>query len=152
MPRFEDIDADAQMSCVNAEIYRLREYGERKWRDRYPNPYRLARRLVRRYRRQNDAPTRMHPIYVVVQSISRHYGGPEEGGWWYDFCNTEEVHTVWGWQDARRLTRQLQEEYGQPRFNRYSAANRGAGDIRVYPVAFPAEFEANETREIPTYW
>ena len=24
------------------------------------------------------------PIYVNAYSVSRHYGGPEEGGWWYD--------------------------------------------------------------------
>jgi len=24
------------------------------------------------------------PWYVNVYAVSRHYGGPEEGGWWYD--------------------------------------------------------------------
>ena len=24
------------------------------------------------------------PKFVQVHSVSRHYGGPEEGGWWYD--------------------------------------------------------------------
>lgn len=36
------------------------------------------------------------PLYVAVVEVSRHYGGPEEGGWWYDRS------TVLGWWKARR--------------------------------------------------
>ena len=25
-----------------------------------------------------------NPLYVTVYSVERRYGGPEEGGWWYD--------------------------------------------------------------------
>ena len=29
-------------------------------------------------------PAAISEYFVVVDRISRHYGGPEEGGWWYD--------------------------------------------------------------------
>lgn len=25
-----------------------------------------------------------HTVYANVYAVTRHYGGPEEGGWWYD--------------------------------------------------------------------
>jgi hypothetical protein len=31
-------------------------------------------------------------FYVNVYDLSRHYGGPEEGGWWYDAGDVIEVH------------------------------------------------------------
>ena len=28
--------------------------------------------------------------YVNVYLVTRHYGGPQEGGWWYNNCDLEE--------------------------------------------------------------
>jgi len=33
-------------------------------------------------------------VFVNVYSITRHYGGPEEGGWWYDWLECIEVFPV----------------------------------------------------------
>lgn len=36
----------------------------------------VLREVPRKYQREI--------VYVSVDELSRHYGGPEEGGWWYD--------------------------------------------------------------------
>lgn len=54
--------------------------------------------LYRTYREKGQNPV---PIYVSLYEIERCYGGPEEGGWWYDsyqlistkkFFDEEEAH------------------------------------------------------------
>jgi hypothetical protein len=32
--------------------------------------------------------------YVNIYEVSRRYGGPEEGGWWYDHCSPKSCHPV----------------------------------------------------------
>lgn len=74
---------------------------------------------------------RVRPFYLVVEGISRHYGGPEEGGWWYDWREVLEVRRAFTLSEGLRQMRQLREEYPQPRYNRYSCANRGEPEPRV---------------------
>jgi hypothetical protein len=87
--------------------------------------------------------------YVNVYAIDRCYGGPEEGGWWYDTgasfdgiqrnsfgCDTQEEATIlYNW-----LTKSLCDY--QPKRNRYSVI--GGTDIDVFiesapPHEWPAE-------------
>ena len=53
--------------------------------------------------------------YVTVYRVTRHYGGPEEGGWWYNWY--EPVHT----EDFRSWEQrdELQKEW----------VDRNSGDI-----------------------
>ena len=71
------------------------------------------------------------PFVVAVVATSRHYGGPEEGGWWFDRTTVDEVHVVHSKSAAKRLARRLTAANPQPRFARSSAANRGEPDIDV---------------------
>jgi len=71
------------------------------------------------------------PFFLVVSSTCRYYGGPEEGGWWYDKTYIEEVFRAYTLKEGLRRGRELKEKYPQPKYNRYSCANRGEGDIRI---------------------
>lgn len=91
------------------------------------NP-RLAKRLMRKAERAKHHASWVQPIYVAHFSVDRAYGGPEEGGWWYDRRVLEEMYRVFSWQEARSVLRELREENEQPRFNRFSCANRGENE------------------------
>jgi hypothetical protein len=92
------------------------------------------------------------PFYLVVEGTSRHYGGPEEGGWWYDWHTVLEVRQAFTLGGALRQARLLREKYPQPRYNRYSCANRGEEDTRI--VLCYGEDDPrwpNETKQRPRY-
>jgi len=111
------------------------------------NYYKLARRISRRLNRKENE---VSPIFIVVTATSRAFGGYEESGWWYDVVTIEEVRKVWDWRSARKMLRELREDYPQPRFNRYSCANRGECDYDYVLCSSPEEFPS-ETTEKPTY-
>ncbi len=74
--------------------------------------------------------------YVNCYSISRHYGGSEEGGWWYD-CG-HPLASVPVSDDAssdvlESIRKDLHEKFGQPTtgMGRYSMAPKG-DDIEIY--------------------
>ena len=53
---------------------------------------------------------------VGVYSVSRSYGGPEEGGWWYDTGSRIDEWHVRGFEDqvaARAYFRELQKQYAE---------------------------------------
>lgn len=80
-------------------------------------------------RRQADLKEgKVRPFYLVHYGISRHYGGPEEGGWWYDWTSINEVRKAYTLEQGLRHAKEMKDKYGQPRYNRYSCANRGEGD------------------------
>ena len=110
--------------------------------------WKLAKRMIRK---QAQADNRVTPIYVAVQSTVRCYGGPEEGGWWYNFTETEEVFKFWTARDALAKIRELREEYCDPRYGIYSAANRGEPQYDFVVTHDPSFWEANETKERPYY-
>ena len=86
--------------------------------------------------------------YVNCYSISRHYGGPEEGGWWYD-CG-EPLASVPVSDDAgpvviATIREELYQKFGQPTegLGRYSMAPKG-DDIEIYVEDKFAEFFPQE--------
>jgi hypothetical protein len=91
-------------------------------------------------RRKADVSGGKQPSFLVVAyGVSRHYGGHEEGGWWYDrteVIDVRKAHTLAG---GLRHARDLRGEYPPPRFNRYSAANHGAPDVYVRCVYSEAD-------------
>lgn len=92
------------------------------------------------------------PFYLVVEGISRHYGGHEEGGWWYDWHTILDVRKAFTFKQALKHARELREKYPQPKYNRYSCANRGEDDTvlrLVYSEDDPRWPE--ETTERPRY-
>lgn len=87
--------------------------------------------------------TEADPIYVNAYSVSRHYGGPEEGGWWYDAgtplasvpmkadATDEEIE-----KEKARLT-ELLGWPREPSQGRYSV--NGGDDFEVWVEDHPAE-------------
>ena len=52
----------------------------------------------------------MSAVYVSKYEISRHYGGPEEGGWWYErIAFVEPVHVIEGEARALAVCRSMNE-------------------------------------------
>jgi hypothetical protein len=112
------------------------------------NRWKLAQRFIRA---QDRKPGQVLPIYVAVQSTARYYGGPEEGGWWYNNTWTEEVFKFWSARDALAKLRELRDEYGDPRYGIYSAANRGEPEYSFVITHDPSFWESREYTERPHY-
>lgn len=85
--------------------------------------------------------------FATVYAITRHYGGPEEGGWWYNWYEPLKSIAVDG-EDAfiaasSFLTVEFEsEKYG----NIYSVL--GGQDIEVLPEAWSGQYA---TKERPHY-
>ncbi len=69
------------------------------------------------------------PFYIVAYGVSRYCYSKAEGGCWDDWTDILEVRRVFTVFEALRHLRDLKEKCPQPRFNRFSAANRGEDDI-----------------------
>ena len=52
------------------------------------------------------------PIYVSIYSKERAYGGPEEGGWWYDDYTLEKTKKFLDAEEAELFAERLNEEIG----------------------------------------
>lgn len=68
-------------------------------------------------------------VWVNVYENTRHYGGPEEGGWWYDWMELKEGHNV-SFKEADEKVESLKEEYGTGEGNISSVL--GGYEIYVY--------------------
>lgn len=81
---------------------------------------------------------------VAVYEVSRNYGGPEEGGWWYDsgtliltdHCESED--------QAKEVREALRNGEFQKTSKRYSVLGGDDYDVEIYhdktpPKFFPAE-------------
>tara|TARA_R110000765_G_scaffold236838_1_gene339663 strand:+ start:541 stop:1044 length:504 start_codon:yes stop_codon:yes gene_type:complete len=56
---------------------------------------------------------RKHIYYVNVYQIQRAYGGPEEGGWWYDEGTPIESETTTEGGDLRGIIEKLEKSHGE---------------------------------------
>lgn len=65
---------------------------------------------------------------IVAYGISRHY---DRSGEWFDATEVLEVRTAHAFQHGLKQARELREKFPKPRFDRYSAANRGEPDIYI---------------------
>lgn len=88
-------------------------------------------------------------FFVVVSHITRHYGGPEEGGWWYDWRSIEDVRKVFGCEGVIGALEKLGEEYPRSRYGRGSVLGN-AGDYEFAICTDQEEFP-EETKRRPTY-
>lgn len=77
-------------------------------------------------------------IYVAVYDVTREFGGPEEGGWWYDSGTLIDVRTTTNMDEAKRLKDELAEDYPMTKC-RYSVLGGEDYDINITPD-FPAAF------------
>lgn len=95
---------------------------------------------------------RVDPFYLVVSGTSRHYGGPEEGGWWYNWTEILEVRRAFTFQEGLRQARELRDKYPQPKYDIYSCANDGEPNTEItlcYGEADPRW--PHESTERPRY-
>lgn len=60
-------------------------------------------------------------FYILVVTMDRNYGGPQEGGWWYDTRDIECMTRAFG---SERLLEVL-EKFGVE----YPASRRGRGSV-----------------------
>lgn len=84
--------------------------------------------------------------YVTVYSVSRHYGGSEEGGWWYDWNEFVKSQPANSPEEAETIKAKLQKEY--PYESKELGSVRGQGTYLVMIEEFPRQFE---TKERPHY-
>ncbi|NCW45218.1 MAG: hypothetical protein EBV77_07040 [Gemmatimonadaceae bacterium] len=98
-----------------------------------------------------EATMRSKPVFVAVVSISRHFGGREEGGWWYDWTTVESVERFDNPRRARRIARRIEREEARyaPRHNRYSVL--GGADVEVRRARSLQEVEGWQTKHRPHY-
>jgi hypothetical protein len=110
---------------------------------------RTAVRFDRNERIDSARSGRCAPLYVVVLRIERCYGGPQEGGWWYDWHTVEEVRRAWGFRTLLATVRELRRDYASHRPNRYSMI--GGPDYELHVTPREGDIETLESRERPTY-
>jgi hypothetical protein len=85
-------------------------------------------------------------VYVNVYKVTRHYGGPEEGGWWYNWYDCIEVFPTKN-KNAEVIEEELESENAHMKYGDiYSVL--GGQDIQVRIEATPAE---SQTKERPYY-
>jgi hypothetical protein len=89
------------------------------------------------------------PIYIIaVYDVDRRYGGPEEGGWWYDAGTLVRVvrtmrHEQRAYDYCNRLNRKLRSRvYGPNQGKRElsSVLSDGVYEANVWECTAPAKF------------
>jgi hypothetical protein len=143
------------MNSANERASDLMSTLDRFYGRSYPDPkpignaWKLAKRMIRKQDRGDKG--RVLPIYVAVQEVTRHYGGPEEGGWWYNWTETVDVYQAWNARDALAMLRELKDEYQDPRYGIYSCANRGEGEYHFVIAHDPSFWTEHESTKRPIY-
>lgn len=96
------------------------------------------------YKREIDDPGL--EVYVTVYEIERCYGGPEEGGWWYDDYTPLRVVPCL-LSGAKEIRKRLQEDFSnEGRRDRFSVI----GDSE-YAINIELTMCESETRGRPVY-
>jgi len=85
-------------------------------------------------------------LYVNVYHVTRRYGGPEEGGWYYDNYECVEVVPARSGR-AKELQEQLEQEYKDQAYGNISSV-LGGQEVHVLIEKTRAQ---SETREVPIY-
>lgn len=83
--------------------------------------------------------------HVNVYKITRHFGGHEEGGWWYDWYDCIDSKEVYV-EHAEKVKEQLEKEYGEGEGDISSVL--GGYEILVNIEHLEAE---SQSKEIPRY-
>lgn len=107
-----------------------------------------CRSCWKKYRQEKLKQGKFMPLHAAVFEISRHYGGPEEGGWWYDWVTLVETVIVSGYSDTLKVMRKLHETYPQPKYNRHSVLGSHDYSIQLY---YDLSCMPKETTHKPRY-
>ena len=85
--------------------------------------------------------THTQPIHAVaIYDVEEHYGGPEEGGWWYGNGPLEEVR---GWYHGEDVANNLAYELNQ-RFREESGGRRARKVATVVAIPRTEDVHVNE--------
>jgi hypothetical protein len=90
------------------------------------------------------------PFFIGVIGISRHFGGHEEGGWWYDWTQVHEVEEVNGWKAGLEVARRFREEYPTQKRDRFSVLGNGE-DVEIVLSYCEAAISSRQSDERPHY-
>ncbi len=90
------------------------------------------------------------PIYAVAVRTTRHYGGPEEGGWWYDWSSVEEVRRTWDFRGLLKTVRGMREAHPTDQRGRGSVLGND-GDVTIYMCRHAHLIEGLQSTERPQY-
>ena len=129
-----------KLYCCTLEKY-VDQNTEQYCEDVAEDCYACKRAKLAHERKLANSKGQVLPMYIVAFGISKHYGGREEGGWWYDWTSINEVRRAYTLKEALRHAHELKEAYPAPRFNRHSSANNGEADSYIavcYSEADPA--------------
>lgn len=85
------------------------------------------------------------PIYIGVFAAGRCYGGPEEGGWWYDTGELIATYIEWSEDDARATADRLRLLF--PRTRARNSVNGGED----YEVDISLDPPQDYPQEVPHY-
>ena len=100
--------------------------------------------------RKNELAQGENPqVYTGVVSITRHYGGPEEGGWYYDWYEVEEILQCQDFRHLLSTVRELREQY--PTCPRGRGSVIGGADTIVYISRSKRLIEDCQSDERPGY-
>jgi hypothetical protein len=81
--------------------------------------------------------------YINAYSVTRHYGGPEEGGWWYDagmpIASTEMPDDATDEQIADEKARLAAQLGWKSKRDRHSAVPDPGEDFEIYVQDHPAD-------------
>ena len=80
--------------------------------------------------RRQDAESNASPFWVTVYFVDRNYGGPEEGGWWYDWYELTKSIPASSEEDGKAKMVELRKEYPF-NSNELSSVN-GEGTYQIY--------------------
>ena len=133
----------------------------------------LADQLYEKYQMTKTS----KPIYVSIYSVTRNYGGPEEGGWWYTQHVLESTKKFYDSDEAEEFAENLRDAIDNGGFNSESlSSSKGfdkypdpsggdpmydhsdtdipvgfSGDDMKYDVIVEKQPGENQTKEVPRY-
>lgn len=123
----------------------------------------IATEVLSKISKQTQQNKQNETFSVRVYGINKAYGGPEEGGWWYNDKQVIEEEQAQGLQAACQLKQQLADKYegkGQDSFNEDMANLHGglvdaydrdtSGDMGMGDVG--SSLNESEGMEIPIGW
>jgi hypothetical protein len=77
------------------------------------------------------------PCYISVEHTEKRYGGPEEGGWWYNASERVETHMVHTLQTFIRVMNRVARCYKNDNIPLSSVLSRGKYSVYVMHDVLP---------------
>lgn len=93
---------------------------------------------------------KLQPIrwWVGVYEVDQGYGGPEEGGWWYEVGEVKQVAAASSYEEAQDIANKLREEWvDESRVPTYSVIYSGGN----YAVRVKGSYPKDYPQRVPHY-